>query len=203
MNIAKRVQPFLWILKMHIQALFDMSHAVTKSMMKILVFPSVWQWKLSLWAWSFNSLNTTTGLGKGHLGAIGYGHFWEIRISVVFTDEITAKFWEIRISVILMSRNHRQSPPPPQYRIQIPCNAYLSVIVLVRMVITIESINLCWRKWPRKGPEFTSLLVQRGGSSHVCLLWHRSRSLEYTSTLQTCTVMSLTEIQTLGGLLSH
>lgn len=37
MNIAKRVQPFLWILKMHIQALFDMSHGVTKSMMKILV----------------------------------------------------------------------------------------------------------------------------------------------------------------------
>lgn len=30
MNIAKRVQPFLWILKMHIQALFDMSRAVTK-----------------------------------------------------------------------------------------------------------------------------------------------------------------------------
>jgi len=41
MNIANKVQPFLWIFKMHIQGLFDTSHAVTKSVMKILVFPSV------------------------------------------------------------------------------------------------------------------------------------------------------------------
>lgn len=39
MNIANRVHPFLWISKMNIQGLFDMSHAVTKSVMKILVFP--------------------------------------------------------------------------------------------------------------------------------------------------------------------
>lgn len=118
-----------------------MSHAVAKPMMKILVFPSMWQWKLLLWAWSFKFLNTVTGLGKGHLGAVGYSHFGEIRISVVLT-----------------LRNYSQSPPPQQSRIQIIRNAYLNVIFLVRMVINIENINLRSRKRPRKSPEFTCYL---------------------------------------------